>query len=167
MSSSTATPADLALSIAQTSANPPTLSIKLTNTHASAPLTLLTWDSPLDPQALALGLVHIAPAASEGDEPFKLPTIKVSRKLPPRREDLITLAPGQSRAQEIEFKEPVVPLGKIREKGGKAKVWVMGNWRALWAKTVEQVGDEELEAMEAAKDGMTGAFESEGVLVEV
>ncbi|GME39315.1 hypothetical protein GTA08_BOTSDO08011 [Neofusicoccum parvum] len=146
-------PSHLALSVRQTATSPPTLALALTNTHPSSPLTLLVWDSPLDPLALQLGLVEITPAGA-GAAPLPLPSIKVSRLLPPGEDALVTLAPGEVRERELVLREPVVPWKEVR--GGKARVVVRGRWRAVWEG--EGVGREAVEGMEGA---MTGEWEGE------
>lgn len=56
---------EVSLSQAPSTGNP-SLSVTVKNTHPSTPLTLLTWDSPLDPLALQLGLVSVTPAGAPG-----------------------------------------------------------------------------------------------------
>ncbi|KAF4546261.1 hypothetical protein BFW01_g914 [Lasiodiplodia theobromae] len=159
----------LHVSATQSSTNPPILTLTLKNTHPSTAITLLNWESPLDPLALQLGLVSVYPL--EGDEPLPLATIQVSRKLPPGRDQLVALQPGESRAQEVTLREPVVPFKKVAEgPDGKKKVRVVcrGRWKAVWvAAGVEEVGDSALEKMEADEGAVGGQWEAEGVEVEV
>ncbi|KAL1649151.1 hypothetical protein SLS58_001725 [Diplodia intermedia] len=171
-----ASPTDLLshlhVSVAQSSTTPPTLTLTLKNTHPSTPLTLLNWESPLDPLALQLGLITIYPAdndSKDDNEPLPLATIQVSRKLPPGRDQLVSLAPGESRARDVVLREPVVPLGKVREMDGKKRVKVVcgGRWKAVWGAAGDGVGDAALERMGADEGAVGGVWEAEAVVVEL
>lgn len=152
----------LQVSLSRTShSSPPALSLVVTNTHPSTPLTLLTWNTPLDPLVLQLGLVEVTPAGS--DAPLPLATIKVSRKLPPGADALVTLGPGESKAQEVVLKEPIVPWKQVE--GGKARVVCKGAWKAVWVGSEVSAGA--LERMEADEGSLSGEWETEGVEVEV
>lgn len=54
----------LVFELAQTTHSPPAISVKVRNTHKTKTLTFLIWDTPLDPQALALGVFHVANSAT-------------------------------------------------------------------------------------------------------
>ena len=66
---------ELKVSVRQASSSPPKLTIGVTNTHSS-PVTIFTWDSPLDPLAVQLGLLSFTPEGQ--DSPINIPTIQVS-----------------------------------------------------------------------------------------
>lgn len=129
MPSARAAAPPLSVSLHQT--NPTTLTARLTNTDATTSYTLVTWDTPLDPLALKLGLATIAlPDGTVLD----LPTIQVRRKYPPAADSIVTLAPGESREQAFALEGPVVPVERIREGGGRALVRLSGAWQAgVWA----------------------------------
>ncbi|EKG20508.1 hypothetical protein MPH_02231 [Macrophomina phaseolina MS6] len=151
----------LHISLSQTASSPPTLSLAVTNTHPSSPLTLLTWNTPLDPLALQLGLLEVRAAGAH--EPLPLATIKVSRKLPPGADSLVTLAPGESRAQEVVLREPIVPLK--RAEGGKVAVVARGVWRAVWMGA--DVSEDAVARMGEGEAVLSGEWETESVVVEV
>ncbi|OJD30460.1 uncharacterized protein BKCO1_6000050 [Diplodia corticola] len=158
----------LHVSVAQSSTSPPTLTLTLKNTHPSTTLTLLNWESPLDPLALQLGLISVYGGGS--DEPLPLATIQVSRKLPPGRDQLVSLGPGESKSQDVVLREPVVPLKKVKEAGGKTvKVACKGRWKAVWAPAEGAAGvaEKALEKMEADEGAVSGEWEAEAVEVEV
>lgn len=138
----------------------PTITNVVTNISPN-PITLLRWSSPLDPLALQLGLLHITPAGS--DIEMEIPTVMVSRQLPPGREDLVTLGPGESKAQEIELKDIFVPKEKLfpQGDGGQAKVVCKGEWMAVWpGLRGDEIDDEALQLMGAHEKAVKGEYES-------
>ncbi|KAF2462094.1 hypothetical protein BDY21DRAFT_368225 [Lineolata rhizophorae] len=152
--------ADLEFSLAQSSAEPTKLKVTLTNTHASSTMTILDWNTPLDPLAPNLGVVHIV--NSETGKEVEIPRIMVNRKMPPPRVDLVELAPGQSETREILLEGPRVSL----EKGTRYEVNVSGNYMAVWASPSEQVGETELNQLSGGT-AMSGQYESEKVAFEI
>ena len=120
-------PPQLTVTLSQAASSTPGVIIKVANTGKS-PVTILTWESPLDPLAVQLGLLTLTPAGAE--EPLDIATIKVSRQLPPDEESLVSLAPGESRENEVVFKEPVVPLDQFK---GKVAVVCKGRWMSVWS----------------------------------
>ncbi|KXT00869.1 hypothetical protein AC578_958 [Pseudocercospora eumusae] len=141
----------VALSRGKTS-NPPTVHVAIQNKNAATPLTLLTWDTPLDPSALNTGVLTISDASS--GEAIPGPELKLNRRLPPPRDDLVTIAPGDVVEKEIELVAPWIP-----RVGRSVTVSAHGSWRAVWSKSEEDVKDEELAAISGG-GVMTGAFKS-------
>ncbi|XXG96368.1 hypothetical protein Hte_002650 [Hypoxylon texense] len=166
MSSSGSVIPKLQVSVRQVSTSPPKLGIAVTNTHAG-PVTVLTWDSPLDPLALQLGVLSFFAAADDGgtgtsfSSPIDIPTIQVRRKMPPGADSLVTIAAGQTREQELELREPIVPLGRLR--GTTVRVVCNGEWRSVWASEADAVSKDSLENA----DGFRGSFQSEAVDIEL
>lgn len=150
---------EVSLSQAPSTGNP-SLSVTVKNTHPSTPLTLLTWDSPLDPLALQLGLVSVTPAGAPG--PIDMPAIKVSRAMPPGADSLVTLRPGGSASSVVELRDAFVPKDTWAQ--GEAKVSMKGSWAAVWP----GLGKDELlrdvkklSALGGGGDGvLTGEWES-------
>lgn len=144
----------------------PSLSVSVKNTHPSTPLTLLKWDSPLDPLALQLGLVSVT--AAEAAAPLDMPTIKISRAMPPGADSLVTLRPGESASSVVELRDTFVPKDTWAK--GKAKVNMKGRWAAVWPGLVkdELLGDlEKLSALGGGGDGvLNGEWESPTIEVE-
>ncbi|CAI7586181.1 unnamed protein product [Penicillium pancosmium] len=70
---------------------PITISI---HNHAQAPVTLLTWNSPLDFQAGVLGVFEVCDTGN--GQAIPIDTIKVSRKLPATPADLVEIPAGQA-----------------------------------------------------------------------
>ncbi|KAI1340003.1 hypothetical protein F5Y15DRAFT_381094 [Xylariaceae sp. FL0016] len=151
----------LKIAVRQASSSPPKLTISVTNTHSS-PMTVLSWDSPLDPMALQLGLFEFKPAGS--DEVIKTPKVMVRRKMPPGPDSLVTIQAGQTEEREVELREPIVPLEKLR---GKASVVCKGDWRSVWPVKGEDVSAESLESMGFSDDAFQGSFESQAADMEI
>ncbi len=82
----------LAIALHQTSGSPATVRATVTNNN-DHPVTVLTYQSPLDPAALALGLLSITPSGAS--QPLELPTIKMSRQWPPPGDALVSLDAGE------------------------------------------------------------------------
>ncbi|GAW25437.1 hypothetical protein SAMD00023353_0602580 [Rosellinia necatrix] len=104
------------------------ISVSVTNAHPSMPVTILKWNSPLDPAALALGLVRVTPAGAAA--PVDVRPVKISRAMPPSADALVTLLPGESATNSLDLSHPVVP-GHIWD-AGAARVRVAGRWMAVW-----------------------------------
>jgi len=150
--------AKVVVDLKQTGNSPPTLAVTVTNNH-DAVLTLLNWDSPLDPAAVALGVFSITPEGASA--PLDLPTITFRRVMPPPPENLITLQPGKSTTVAVSFQEPAVP---VTELGKKARVRCQGTWAATWPGfTAEQLTPEVLDKLQFSDQAVTGPFQSEEI----
>ncbi|KAI0008994.1 hypothetical protein F4779DRAFT_411716 [Xylariaceae sp. FL0662B] len=150
----------LKVSVRQTSSSPPKLAIGVTNT-LSEPVTILSWNSPLDPLALQLGLLSFIPAGSDG--PVEIPKIQVRRQMPPGRESFMKIEAGQTKEQELELREPIVPLEKL---GGRVSVVCKGYWLGVWPSS-SSVLESVLEEEEASEGASRGSFESQVIYIEI
>ncbi|KAI1262390.1 hypothetical protein F5Y18DRAFT_158560 [Xylariaceae sp. FL1019] len=144
----------LKVSVRQSSSSPSTLVLGVTNTHSS-PVTLLRWDSPLDPSALKLGVLAFTPEGS--DSSVEIPTIQIRRLMPPGDDQFVTIEPGHTEEREISLDNPIFPTDKLQ---GKGKVVCKGHWRSVWGSKKEDVSSEELKSPGTGQ-ALTGAFESE------
>ncbi|KAI1812704.1 hypothetical protein GGS20DRAFT_519918 [Poronia punctata] len=158
MSDQNAITSSLKVAVRQASQDPPKLIISVTNTH-SDPVTVFTWNSPLDSLAVQLGLVEFTPEDQEN--PIDIPTIQVRRLMPPKEDAFVTIEPGETEEKEILLREPVVPLGKIR--GKKTKVVCKGEWKGVWDK---KKGDVELKVLRNGEGALKGRYESEPAEVQ-
>ncbi|KAI2465637.1 hypothetical protein F4781DRAFT_20002 [Annulohypoxylon bovei var. microspora] len=155
----------LKVSVRQVSARPAKLGVSVTNAH-DGPVTILSWNSPLDPLALQLGVVSFVPAGSESDgSPIQIPTIQIRRRMPPGPESLVTIGAGQTREQELELKEPIVPLEKLR--GRRVAVVCRGEWISVWPSEADAITKVSLENAGASDDAFRGDFQSEAVEIEL
>ncbi|KAG8162046.1 hypothetical protein KVR01_007811 [Diaporthe batatas] len=152
---------NLEVSLAQASpADTPRLSVSVKNTHPSTTLTLLRWDSPLDPLALQLGLIAVTPAGG-ASAPLDMPTIQIRRAMPPDAESLVTLRPGESASSVVELRDSFVPRDTWAQ--GKAKIGMRGSWAAIWPglRKDDLLGDvERLSALGGGDGVLTGEWES-------
>ncbi|TGJ87209.1 hypothetical protein E0Z10_g1519 [Xylaria hypoxylon] len=150
----------LKVSVRQASSSPPKLTIGVTNTHSS-PITVFTWNSPLDPLAVQLGLLSFT---LEGqDTPIDIPTIQVRRLMPPGDDAYVTIEPGKTEEREVLLKRPMVPLDQLQ---GKVKVVCKGEWKSVWASKKEDISAESLQNTGADDAALQGNFESEQVEIE-
>ncbi|KAL7623676.1 hypothetical protein AAE478_005228 [Parahypoxylon ruwenzoriense] len=154
----------LRVSVRQTgTSSSPKLALAVTNTNPG-PVTILSWNSPLDPLALQLGLVSFTPAGS--DAPVAIRTIQIRRQMPPGPGSLVTIGAGQTEERELELKEPVVPLEKLRG-GAAVSVVCSGEWMAVWPFEAADIPRESLESAGASDDAARGSFKSEPVDIEI
>lgn len=146
----------LAVSIRKSASNDLTFSV--TNNH-DEPITLLRWESPLDPLAVKLGKVKLfAPADSK--EALDIPIIMVRRKMPPGQESLVTIEPGATAESTIELREPLVPVDKLK---GDVKVSYQGRWVSAWQKRADKISPKELEDLNAGEEALSGDYSMEPV----
>ncbi|KAK1674533.1 hypothetical protein BDP55DRAFT_666777 [Colletotrichum godetiae] len=155
---------NLEVSLSQSGTSPPKVSVSIKNTHPDTLVTLLKWNSPLDPAVLGLGQVSIQPAGAS--EPIETHAIMINRKMPPGAESLVTLRPGESADQVVELREPRVP-GAVWE-AGKAKVAMKGRWMAVWpGMTTDEVlqSPEKLTSVGAGAGSLIGEWVTETIEV--
>lgn len=152
----------LHVSLSQASKSPPAISIKVTN-NSPSPVTILSWESPLDEIALSLGLVSITPSGAS--EPLDISRVMVSRKFPPSESSLVSLAPGESRENQVVLKEVLVPAEKL--KGKKSTVEVKGRWMGVWPKSRDALSDEAIEKGAHGGGAVAGTFKSDSIEIEV
>ncbi|GAW15140.1 hypothetical protein ANO14919_045490 [Xylariales sp. No.14919] len=150
----------LKVSVRQDSSEPRKLTIGVTNTHSS-PATVFTWDSPLDPLAVQLGLLEFTPEGQ--DAPVNIPKIQVRRLMPPGDDAYITIEPGQTQERDVLLKKPMVPMDQLQ---GKVKVVCKGEWKSVWASKKEDISAEALKNTGADDAALKGNFESEPVEIE-
>lgn len=144
-SSSASLAQSLEVAVRQTDAR--TLTLAVTNRAPATTLTVLTWDTPLDPLAPKLALLKFVPAGA--GEPLPSDGLQVRRKMPPDADALATLAPGQTLEAAYELREPFAPLDQLA--GKKAAVLCQGRWPGVWDAAKFQMGD--LEDLDAAPHG--------------
>ncbi|TRX87870.1 hypothetical protein FHL15_011232 [Xylaria flabelliformis] len=153
---------NLRLNITQSSVARPAISVSVTNTHSSIPVTILKWNSPLDSAALGLGLVHVIPAGTT--QPVHIDSIKINRLMPPTTDSLVTLLPGESATNTIELRDPIVP--KCVWDTGPVKVRMSGRWMAVWPElTKEEVlsDTQRLQSVGAGVGSLIGNWETDYV----
>ncbi|KAF2102574.1 hypothetical protein NA57DRAFT_19475, partial [Rhizodiscina lignyota] len=131
---------NLEMRISHTSFSSPTIHVTLRNNSPSTTFTILTWDTPFDSKAVALGVFHVQDVAASTELPSL--NLKINRKLPPSREALVELAPGKELGQDVKFEEPFMKL----EKGKEYRVQAKGRWKGVWPVVATDVKDDDLTA---------------------
>ncbi|KAF9870634.1 hypothetical protein CkaCkLH20_11940 [Colletotrichum karsti] len=149
----------LTVRIRQSSTSPPTLTLSVTNDHTS-PLTILRWNTPLDPVALAVGVLSVTPEGE--DTPLELDLIALKRLMPPPEDDIVTLHPGESREQEVVLREPALPFDKL---GKKPRIAAKGKWQTVWPTTADKLSKETIEKLQFGDGVLSGDFETEAIEV--
>ncbi|RYP70892.1 hypothetical protein DL771_005142 [Monosporascus sp. 5C6A] len=152
----------LVVSARQTGTSPPKITFGVTNT-SPRPVTVLAWESPLDPLALQLGRVAVTPSGAR--QPLGFPTVQVRRRMPPGPEDLVTIEPGGTAENEVVLREQLLPPERL---GGRAAVVCRGSWAAVWpGLRAADLGEQARAELGANKDAVKGTYESETLEIEV
>ncbi|KAI0901178.1 hypothetical protein F4806DRAFT_451303 [Annulohypoxylon nitens] len=167
--------------------SPAKLALAVTNAHDGA-VTILSWNTPLDPLALQLGVVSFftaVPDGSENDnggqddgakdnsggdssgggkkkigEKIEIPTIQIRRRMPAGPESLVTIGAGQTHEQEVEVRGP--PLERLR--GRRVAVACAGEWTGVWLSEADAVAKvSSLHDAGASEGALRGSFQSEPV----
>lgn len=149
----------LKVRIHQTSTSPPTVTLSVTNDHTS-PLTVLRWNTPLDPLALAVGVLSVTPEGE--DAPLELDLIALRRLMPPPADDIVTIQPGESREQEVVLRETALPFDRL---GKTPRVAAKGKWQVVWPTTADKLSEETLEKLQFGDGVLSGDFETEAIEV--
>ncbi|KAI1850875.1 hypothetical protein JX265_004931 [Neoarthrinium moseri] len=136
------------------------LTFSVTNKH-DAPLTVLKWQSPFDPSAVHQGVLKLYSPA-DSDMPLDIPIVQIRRRMPPGRDALVTIEPGQTAEHQVELKEPVVPIDKLK---GDVKISGQGRWLSVWQKRADEVSAKELEDLGGGDQTLTGDYVIEPVTV--
>ncbi|OTA99869.1 hypothetical protein M426DRAFT_324758 [Hypoxylon sp. CI-4A] len=163
----------LKVSIRQVSTSPPQIALAVANTH-DQPVTILRWNSPLDPLALQLGLVSFVPEDGDAPPAWPIPTVQLRRRMPPGPEELVTIASGGREERVLELRAPVAPLERLRGEGvaagagaGKVRVLCSGRWLSVWLGEAGDVPQESLENAGASEDAFKGIYRSEAVEIQL
>jgi hypothetical protein len=112
---------------------------------ADFPVTFLRWATPLDPQAGVLGIFEVRDIATHRTMP--VPIIKISRKLPASRDDLVEILPRQTLQTTINL--PTMTL----DKGNEYSIRARGVWHAVWPSESVNVTTSQLEDIKGATRG--------------
>jgi hypothetical protein len=159
MSNSASSAPSLEFTLSQTSHTPPTLLVTLKNTSPDKPYTLLKWNTPLDSSALNIGVFTIVHADS-GEE-VQQAGLMINRKMPPAREELVTIQPGEKEEVEVAFTKPWMPEGPA-----KLKVKAEGDYAGCWEREAGDVKDGDLDAyVESAFSGK--GFRTNEIVMEM
>ena len=86
----------------------PTVLLTVSNPSPSTAYTLLTWGSPLDPLAFALGHFPLTLVSTNASIPLNVVAIK--RAGPPNLDAYLTIRPGENLERTVILREPTVDL---------------------------------------------------------
>jgi hypothetical protein len=129
----------LEFTLAQTSKDPPSLSVTLKNSSPKTTYTLLTWGTPIDASALNTGVFSIVDSKTGKD--VEQITMQIRRLMPPSDDQFVSLAPGQKKSVEVVFNRPWMP----EDKPAKYKVKAEGEFGGLWDKKKSEVTGDEID----------------------
>ena len=73
----------------------------ITNPSSTHPISLLRWNSILDPQAGLLGQVQLYDLSTSAPTQLDVPLIKINRKTPAPKEEYIRIEAGKSVTNEV------------------------------------------------------------------
>lgn len=138
---------------------PLTVKVTIQNDSPDRTFSFLTWDSPFDPQAINTGVLSLKDV--DTGHAIEGPAMKLNRKLPPSRDDVVEIRPGSFVTKELELASPWIPTD-----GKRYQVQLSGDWRAAWLKPAAEVSDRELEAMESSRIS-SFAFESDALEIQL
>ena len=108
---------NLTLSLRQVSTSPPTIAVTLRNTSPDTHFTVLTWDTPFDPKAVALGIFRVKDKATAAEKGRQYSMRAVGRwkgvwpvESAQLQEDDLTALGGGSRCLTGEFESDEVNM---------------------------------------------------------
>lgn len=144
--------------------SPPRIAFVVTNDY-ERPVTILRWDTVLDPLALQIGVISLTPYGT--GQALDLAVIQLRRLMPPHKDQFITIMPGENFVNEIELKPPIV-AEEFKLEGKTIEVAAKGKWNAVWPYTFEALSKEQLESIGSPDDGaLRGNFETGSIEVEM
>lgn len=109
------------------------------------PVTILTWDSPLDPKAGILGIFHARDV--EDDHLLQGDFLRFRRKMPPPKDSFVEIG-GNSQL----VVRAILPGLKLAV-GTEYVIQARGRWQAVWDRPMEDIEDELLETLSEASFG--------------
>lgn len=124
----------------------PTIPIQVAiHNPSSTPVTVVHWNTPLDPHAGVLGVFQVRDATT--DDVVPVDELKISRQLPPSADDLVEIPAGRSVEAVVNL-----PSGALVA-GHEYMIQAKGIWHAVWETPREEVQGVRLEQFEDAKRG--------------
>jgi hypothetical protein len=154
---------DLQLSIEPVSSNPPTIRCSITNLHPSTSASLLIWNTPLDPDALHLGIFNITDLSTSLPATLTLVPRAPDRPTQPPNDAFWYLEPRHAVTKDVVLQAENFELQKGREYEVQAK----GRWKAVWRVGVGDQSAERLRKWGIGMGVLRGEFESEKARIKV
>jgi hypothetical protein len=145
---------DLGLTLNQTDAETPSVRVTITNYHYSTTVSLLMWDSPFDPQAVATGMFRVVDRSTGKEVPSL--GLKMSRLLSPKADDFVELLPRHAVTKDVPLEEPDIVL----ESGSSYDIQIRSNWKAVWHADVRDTGESQLQKIGGPTGLINWGYES-------
>jgi len=149
-----------------------TLHITLRNT-SPRPITFLRWSTPIDDDAVAMGMFKLTSLSTNTEVPCL--DLKINRKMP--KDDTFILKPGhmegsfvgdlaKMKPEGVVTKQVVITTAEVEIRTGERyRVQARGRWLGVW---VERNDDGDGKYVMREEDGWrTGEFASNGIEVDV
>ncbi|WEW60291.1 hypothetical protein PRK78_005776 [Emydomyces testavorans] len=121
------------------------IDVTVHNDNEDTPLTILSWNNPLDTMAAILGVFELRD--KETDELVEMDRIQVSRMLPPPPEHLVEIPPKGSE------KAHAVLKGASLSRGHTYSVCAKGWWQSIWNLPKDEVIEKYLADQSGAVSG--------------
>ena len=131
------------------------IQVKVENTGSST-MTVLTWQSPLDPQAGVLGLFEIRDTQDGSVQQGKV--LMVNRMMPPSQDSLVEIPANGIIEKTAQLKMFSLQPMRLYE------VMAKGEWKGVWDMPRAAIDSHSLEEFEGAS---TGGFVSNKVMVRI
>ena len=138
-------------------ASPPTVKATVKNNN-DRPVSVLTYNSPLESLAIPLGFVQVTPEGAK--EPLDLAGLQIRRMWPPVRDDITEIAAGGSASAELPFNPMAVPPEKM---GKKNTVQIVGEWMAVYDVPKKDITDEMLDKTPRGGNTYMGDYKSDKI----
>ena len=131
------------------------IQVHVENTSSST-VTMLTWDSPLDPQAGVLGLFQLRDTQDGSVQQGKV--LMVNRLMPPSQDSLVEI-PARGIVEKT-ARLKMLSLQSMRSYEVTAK----GEWKGVWNQPRAAIDSQTLEKFEGAS---MGDFVSNKIMVRI
>ena len=135
---------------------PITVDVTIRNT-ANHPITILSWNSALDPKAGILGVFEMENTAT--GEQVPLVTAKFRRKLPPSLDEYIEIKSQHESTSSTTI--PTLSIGLLP--GTEYALIAKGTYRAVWPSAKADIPKEQLDT---TTGGQSGEFKSNKITVK-
>lgn len=117
------------------------------------PVTILAWDSPLDPRCGVLGIVEIVDTTT--DSPLAFDKVLFNRQMPPSPESFVQINSDDGATNVVSVPDVTLDSGK------DYRIVIKGRWKAVWDDAMEGIDASSLEKLTGA---FTGDFVADHII---
>lgn len=152
---------NLVMTLNHTDSQVPSIRITITNYHFSTKVSVLTWDSPFDEEAVALGVFSV----SERESGKHVPSlgVQMDRLLPPKQADFLELLPRHAVTKDILLDEPGIKL----RKGKSYDIKVKSKWKGVWHASGKYAGEQRLKLAGGSTGLVNWEYETNSLQIQV